>query len=204
MAPRARATDGPGSRKRLVTAAVTLLARQGYEASTVNGIASEGAAPMGSFYFHFPGGKEQLAAEAMREAAGRVLEQLRAAAQGAPDAATAIALVIDALAEELVATGFRCGCPLASVALDASARSEPIAAACGEGYRSWRDAIAALLCRHGVGEERAAAVATVTLAAIEGGLLLARTDRDVRPLRQVRDHLVTVINAESAESKERP
>jgi TetR/AcrR family transcriptional repressor of lmrAB and yxaGH operons len=192
------------SRRRMLDAAAELFRAQGYHATGLNQLVAKGGAPKGSMYFHFPGGKEQLAAEAMREAAGRVLEQLRAAAQGAPDAATAIALVIDALAEELVATGFRCGCPLASVALDASARSEPIAAACGEGYRSWRDAIAALLCRHGVGEERAAAVATVTLAAIEGGLLLARTDCDVRPLRQVRDHLVSAINAESAESKERP
>jgi TetR/AcrR family transcriptional repressor of lmrAB and yxaGH operons len=192
------------SRRRMLDAAAELFRAQGYHATGLNQLVAQGGAPKGSMYFHFPGGKEQLAAEAMREAAGRVLEQLRAAAQGAPDAATAIALVIDALADELVATGFRSGCPLASVALDASARSEQIAAACGEGYRSWRDAIAALLCRHGVGEERAAALATVTLAAIEGGLLLARTDRDVRPLRQVRDHLVTVINAESAESKERP
>jgi TetR/AcrR family transcriptional repressor of lmrAB and yxaGH operons len=188
----------------MLDAAAELFRAQGYHATGLNQLVAQGGAPKGSMYFHFPGGKEQLAAEAMREAAGRVLEQLRAAAQGAPDAATAIALVIDALADELVATGFRSGCPLASVALDASSQSEPIAAACGEGYRSWRDAIAALLHRHGVAEEPAAALATVTLAAIEGGLLLARTDRDVRPLRQVRDHLVSVINSGSAESKERP
>ena len=192
------------SRRRMLDAAAELFRAQGYHATGLNQLVAQGGAPKGSMYFHFPGGKEQLAAEAMREAAGRVLEQLRAAAQGAPDAATAIALVIDALADELVATGFRSGCPLASVALDASAQSEPIAAACGEGYRSWRDAIAALLHRHGVAEEPAAALATVTLAAIEGGLLLARTDRDVRPLRQVRDHLVSVIDSGSAESKERP
>jgi len=188
----ARRTD---SRRRMVDAAVELFRAQGYHATGLNQLVAKGGAPKGSMYFHFPGGKEQLAVEAMRESAGRVRELLRGAADAAPDAATAVALVIDALATELLDTDFRCGCPLATVALEAAARSEPIAAACAEGYRSWREAIAERLTRQGFAAAPAAALATVVLASIEGALLLARAERDLTALRQVREHLITTINA---------
>ena len=167
----------------------------GYHATGLNQLVADSGAPKGSLYFHFPGGKEQLAAEAMREASARVLEMLGRAAGAAPDAAGAVAAVLDHLADELVTTDFRCGCPLATVALDAAGDSEVIGAACAEGYRSWRDALADLLRRHGVPGERVTGLAVVTLAAIEGALLLARTDRDLGPMREVREHLVATITA---------
>jgi TetR/AcrR family transcriptional repressor of lmrAB and yxaGH operons len=178
----------------MLDAAARLFRSGGYHATGLNQLVAFSGAPKGSLYFHFPGGKEQLAAEAMREAAGRVLELLGRAAGAAPDAAGAVAAVLDQLADELVATDFRCGCPLATVALDAG-DSEAIRGACAEGYRSWRDSLAGLLRRHGIPAERSAGLAVVTLAAIEGALLLARTERDVGPMRQVREHLAVTIAA---------
>ncbi|MDX6584541.1 MAG: TetR/AcrR family transcriptional regulator, lmrAB and yxaGH operons repressor [Solirubrobacterales bacterium] len=189
----ARRTD---TRRRMVAAAGALFRAQGYHATGLNQLVATGGAPKGSLYFHFPGGKEQLAVEAMREAAAEIRDQLRAAGAAAPDPAGAIVLVIDGLAAELVGTDFRSGCPLATVALDAASASEPIAAACREGYRSWRDTIAELLREHGLGADRAAALATVALSAVEGALLLARTERDLSALNQVKEHLVTVLRAE--------
>ncbi|WP_219412837.1 TetR/AcrR family transcriptional regulator [Pseudonocardia nigra] len=180
----------------MLDAAGELFRTRGYHATGLNQIVEAGKAPKGSLYFHFPGGKEQLAAEAMREAAARVQERLTEAVADAPDAETAIGAVVDALAAELVATDFRAGCPLATVALDAAAQSETIAVACRAGYASWRAAVAALLARGGVPAERAAELATVVLAAIEGALLLARTDRDDAPLRTVRDHLTALVTRE--------
>jgi TetR/AcrR family transcriptional repressor of lmrAB and yxaGH operons len=54
--------------------------------------------------------------------------------------------------------------------------------------------IAASLAREGVPD--ADSLATVILAAVEGALLLARTRRDVAPLRQVAAHLNTLIQKE--------
>ena len=63
------AGDEPGSRERLVAAAARMFSRQGYEATVVKRIAVEGAAPMVSFYFHFPGGKADLAVAALAHGA---------------------------------------------------------------------------------------------------------------------------------------
>jgi TetR/AcrR family transcriptional regulator, lmrAB and yxaGH operons repressor len=188
----------------MVAVAAELFRAQGYHATGLNQLVAKGGAPKGSLYFHFPGGKEELAVEAMREAAGEVRDRLRVAAAAAPNPADAIALVIDGLAAELVGTDFRSGCPLATVALDAAATSEPIAAACREGYRSWRETIAELLRGHGIAVDRAAVLATVALAAVEGALLLARTERDLSALHQVRDHLVAVLRTEHVDPAAMP
>src|SRR5256885_12378668 len=74
-----RATPAPSSRDRLVVSAARLMARQGYAATPVQRIAADGAAPMGSFYFHFPGGKEELGVAALHHG-GQSFGRLLAAA----------------------------------------------------------------------------------------------------------------------------
>ena len=46
-------------------ATARLLQQQGYNATGVNEIVARSGAPKGSLYFHFPGGKEELAMQAM-------------------------------------------------------------------------------------------------------------------------------------------
>ena len=89
------------------------------------------------------------------------------------------------------------GCPPRSRALclkDASAESETIRKACAAGYNSWHTLLADHLTRHG--STNAAELATVVLASIEGGLLLAKTLHDTAPLRGIAAHLRTTLERE--------
>ena len=54
------------TRDRIVDASAELMRRQGYAATGVKQIVTAAQAPFGSLYHHFPGGKEQLGAEAIR------------------------------------------------------------------------------------------------------------------------------------------
>ena len=63
------------TRQRIVDTSAELLRRQGYVATGVKQIVTEAQAPFGSLYHHFPGGKEQLGAEAIR-VSGALYEQL--------------------------------------------------------------------------------------------------------------------------------
>lgn len=173
------------TRERLLRTAATLFRTQGYHATGLNQVLAEGGAPKGSLYFHFPGGKEQLAVESVALSAGAVHASMRAVTD--LDGALAV------FAEHLVASDFRDGCPIATVALDAAADSEPIREACATAYVSWRDLIVEFLVRQGIAAERAPGLATTVLAAVEGALLLARTQRDVAPLRQVAADLRVLI-----------
>ena len=165
------------TRERLLRTAATLFRTQGYHATGLNQVVAEGGAPKGSLYFHFPGGKEQLAVESVAFSAGEVHTTMRSA----DDLESALAL----FAEHLVASDFKNGCPVATVALDAAAESEPIREACATAYASWHGLLVDFLLRQGISASRAPGLATTVLAAVEGALLLARTQRDVAPLRQV-------------------
>jgi len=186
-----RRTD---TRQRMLDTAADLFQTQGYHATGLTQLTTAGGAPKGSLYFHFPGGKEQLAAEAIRQSGERLAELLGAIVANAPDAATGIENAIEALAVSLRESDFRRGCPLATVALDAAAESDMIREACADGYRSWHTLIEAYLTR--CGATQPAALATVVLASIEGGLLLARTMRDTAPLRAVATHLRAALEKE--------
>ncbi|WP_433599559.1 TetR/AcrR family transcriptional regulator [Nocardia sp. CA-135953] len=186
MAPR---TD---SRQRFIDAAADLFHTQGYHATGLNQLVSAGGAPKGSLYFHFPGGKEQLAAEALTQSSRQLRDQLDAILTDGGDIAT----VFDVLTALLVDSDFERGCPIATIALDAGRESETIRQACVTGFESWRESIEKHLRDKGIDQERATELSTVTLATIEGALMLAKTKRDVAPLRTVAAHLRTTFERE--------
>ncbi|MGW4061912.1 TetR/AcrR family transcriptional regulator [Amycolatopsis sp. NPDC004747] len=190
-----RRTD---TRQRMLDTAADLFQTQGYHATGLTQLTTAGGAPKGSLYFHFPGGKEQLAAEAVRLSSERTGTLLEAVLADAPDPATAIERAVEALGGFLTGSGFQRGCPLATVALDAAGTSEPIREACVDGYASWHGVLGEYFARQGLTAERADDLATVVLAAIEGGLLLARTRRDLAPLRAVATHLHATLDREFA------
>jgi TetR/AcrR family transcriptional repressor of lmrAB and yxaGH operons len=174
----------PGSRQRLVTAAVALFSEQGYEATGVKEIARRGAAPMGSFYYHFPGGKEDLALAALRQGAqgfGELLSTTLAGAESLEDALAECALV---LADGLRRSDFLDGCPVATTALESVARSPALRAAAAEAFRRWEDVLRQRLTDAGVAEATASELASTALALLEGAELLARTQGSTAPLER--------------------
>ena len=123
----AAAEPQPGSRQRLIAAATQLFSRQGYEATGVKHIAEQASAPMGSFYFHFPGGKEELGVAALDHGAERfaiALDRALTSVDAIEDALPACARL---LAEDLPASQYADGCPVATAALESVVRSRPSA-----------------------------------------------------------------------------
>src|SRR4051812_38567487 len=130
------------TRQRILDAAKTLFQRQGYHATGVNQILSEAGAPKGTLYFHFPGGKEQLAVETVARAATQWGQAVDAALAQAEDLTAAAHAITDLLGSILQQSDFREGCPLATVALEVAADSDQIQAACAHSYRHWTTLIA--------------------------------------------------------------
>src|SRR5260370_25634346 len=76
------------TRERLLHAAAGLFRSQGYASTGLSQVLAEGGAPKGVLYFHFPGGKEQLAAEAVALAGRQLCEMITAVLAAAPDPRT--------------------------------------------------------------------------------------------------------------------
>ncbi|MBJ8338173.1 TetR/AcrR family transcriptional regulator [Antrihabitans sp. NCIMB 15449] len=183
-----RVTD---TRQRMIRTASRLLRRQGYAATGWRQVVADSETPWGSQAHHFPGGKEQLAVEALT-ASGAAYERLltRAFTAHPADTITAWGALAGA---ELEASGWADGCPIATVTLETAHTSPALAQVCGAALTSWREIIAESLVRHGLAPADAVPLATLILAAIEGALLLARATRDVTPLHDVAQQLSDVV-----------
>ena len=177
------------SRDAFIETTGQLLRRQGYAGTGLNEIVARSGAPKGSLYFHFPGGKEQLAVAAMQ----RTGEQLRAAIAGilgsSEDLGEALARLIDALAEGLERSDYRDGCPIATIPLEAAGDSEPVRTAAAMTFASWLDVLQKRLRSTGLSPSEATQRALLVLSSIEGALILARASRDRAPLVAVREEL---------------
>ena len=172
----------PTTRDRIVESSAELFRRQGYAATGVKQIVAEAQAPLGSLYHFFPGGKEQLGAEAIRTS-GALYEQLIPAVfDPAPDIVTAVRDFFAGAAEHLKETDYADACPIATIALEVSSSSEPMREACAEVFESWLAAGAARLAGAGLAPSRARELTIAMLAALEGAFVLARALRSTHPL----------------------
>jgi len=184
------------SRERLLRTAAELFRTQGFHATGLNQIVAESGAPKGSLYFHFPEGKQQLAGEAIALGAGETEALLREVLDSAGSPRDVVTTVVRYFADTLENSGFRSACPVAAVALEDTSESSTVNAACEQGYRSWLSLLTDYLRGTGMSAHRAADLATVAVASIEGGLLLAKTAADTACLTTIGDHVSATIEKE--------
>jgi TetR/AcrR family transcriptional regulator, lmrAB and yxaGH operons repressor len=174
------------TRDRLVRTTSRLLRKQGYGATGLNQVMAEAQAPKGSMYFHFPGGKEQLAAAAVDHFADRVMRRLERGLEDANSVAEAVAIFFDEYIEHFRRTDFAEGCAVATVALDAAASHEALATASGRALRGWVDRFARALEAEGRPPAEAHGLASLIVAAIEGTVVLGKGERSIEPFVAVR------------------
>ncbi len=185
MQPGERAPSRGASKGAFVTATQELLRRRGYAASGLGEIVARSGAPKGSLYFHFPGGKQELAVAAMERSAAQLRDAIEAILDSSDDVDEGIGRLIDALAAGLVRSDFADGCPIATVALETSGESGQMRAAAQAAFDSWLEVLERRLARDGPDPASAGQRAVLVLAAIEGALILARARHDIAPLLAV-------------------
>lgn len=188
-----RRTD---ARERVLRTATELFRAQGYHGTGLNQVLADSGAPKGSLYFHFPGGKQQLATESLERSGTELCDLIEAALAAARSPAGAVRAVATTLAETLSSSDFRDGCPIATVALESGVAGEAVRQASERAYRSWLEVVADYLRRHDFGPQHAEALAVLIISSIEGALLLAKTQRDTAPLRTVADQLAALLETE--------
>lgn len=176
-------------RRNIIIAAQRLLRRQGYTATGINDIIAKSGAPKGSLYYYFPEGKEQIAVAAIEGAGGLVADTFRDLAEKASGPADFIRNYLTLLGQWLEMSGYRDGCPIATTLLETVPDSSAITAAGRDVLDDWRRILADMLIRHGADENTAPADANLIMSAIEGAMLLARTEQSTKPLQDVADRL---------------
>jgi TetR/AcrR family transcriptional repressor of lmrAB and yxaGH operons len=186
-----RKTD---SRERMVRSAAQLFRRQGYAATGWRQIVAESGAPWGSQAHFFPGGKEQLAAEALSAEGSRIRREMEAALEHSHPADMITAWSKYA-ARVLKTSKWAEGCPIATAALETAHTSTALARACDVAFASWVSTFERALIARGMKAAEAQALATTVVAATEGALLMARTARKAAPLETVGTELAKMLRA---------
>ncbi|MGI5135095.1 MULTISPECIES: TetR/AcrR family transcriptional regulator [unclassified Streptomyces] len=186
-----------GPRERMVFSAAQLIRRDGVSATGMREVAAHAQAPRGSLQHYFPGGKEQLVNEAVdwagRYAARRIDRFLASLAEPTPSGL--FAAMVRQWTDEYEATGFVGGCPVAAATVDCAQSTDSTRTAAAAAFARWTRPVAEALTEMGVPEERAEALATLMISALEGALLMARAERDVRALTTVARELGPLLDA---------
>ena len=139
-------------------ASAELLRRQGYAATGVKQIVTAAQAPFGSLYHFFPGGKEQLGAEAIRRSGALYELLIPAVFDPAPGSGHArCGRSSPARPSTCEETDYADACPIATVALEVSSTSEPMRQACADVFESWIAAGVPRFSRRGARAETARA-----------------------------------------------
>jgi TetR/AcrR family transcriptional repressor of lmrAB and yxaGH operons len=173
----------------IVQAACTLLEKQGYPATSLDEIVKESGAPKGSLYYYFPDGKEQIVSEAVLYAGKILVERMRGELARYDNPMQALYEYIMRLAGKVEEKHFTAGNPLMIVAVEAAASSERISQACREVYAQIEAVLQEKLLCCGLSDSEAAEQARLTLASLEGGVILSRVHRTADPLRSIANHL---------------
>ena len=183
------------TREEIIKATCDLMELQGYYGTGLNQIIRESGSPKGSLYYYFPGGKEELTAEALKHVGQIVLQRIKdnLAAVDAP--AEAIRQFIHLIADNVEASGFKAGGPITTVALETASTSDTLRETCHDIYQQWIGAFAAKLSAGGMDDLSAATLAQVIISSLEGGIILSRTGQDVTPLRAVADQMARLVES---------
>ncbi|MDP3293929.1 MAG: TetR/AcrR family transcriptional regulator [Nevskia sp.] len=183
------------ARQDAVEAAVRLFRTQGYSATGLTQLLEESGAPKGSFYFHFPGGKEQLALEALQvfgsELRSRI--QRRAAATATGDEPAFIRALFEATARELEASDYTAGCVASNLGGELSSGNRTIADAVNAAVQSWVEAIADGVANRFETRAAATTYAATIMASLSGMRTMARAQRSTAMFAAIADVLVSSL-----------
>ena len=190
-----RRTD---SRSRMIHAAAELFCQRGYHATTFSDVVRESGAPRGSTYFHFPGGKQELAREAIARAGDEVEEMVDEAARHADDPGSLVRALAQILASRLERSGYKSGCAIATMVLELAPRDEEFSADFDSVFARWRAALVTRFEPLGITPGRAAALAGLTISAFEGAAVLSRAARSTDPFTTTTEALISAIDHDTA------
>jgi TetR/AcrR family transcriptional regulator, lmrAB and yxaGH operons repressor len=170
-----RKTD---ARARAIATAQRLFRIQGYTATGLNQIIEESGSPKGSFYFHFPRGKAQLAEEAIDNyVASRIAVVRDISSKTAGDALSFVYLIFDAFAAEMVASDFQYGCLMQNLANELPALDADLTKRVARGFIDSTEIVAEHFRGCGFTSARASSTAAALVAALEGARTIARLER---------------------------
>jgi TetR/AcrR family transcriptional regulator, transcriptional repressor for nem operon len=197
MTPASITEQGRATRARIVAAAAALIGERGVAGTSLDNVRAATDSSKSQLYHYF-GDKHGLVQAVIDHQSAVVLGTQAQALDDVQDWRD-----LERWADSMVATveryGGRGGCPIGTLAAALADTDEQFRTALNDAFNSWREAIGGALARLREGALLAAdadleQLTTTMLAAIQGGLLLAKTSRDSTQLRIALDGAIAQLH----------
>lgn len=185
----------PSAREKIIQAAMELFWLKGYNSTSVADLLSRTQLNSGSLYHVFPSKQDVLIGvlEAYRDGIDEML--LEPIWGGVDDPIEKIFALLNGYRTMIVESDCTYGCPIGSLALELHEPDPQVRALLAQNFENWTAAIERCLDAAGDRVPRGTdkrALAQFVLTAMEGGVMQARTHRDVaffdRAVAQLRAH----------------
>jgi AcrR family transcriptional regulator len=190
----------PDTRSRIIAAAIDLFWEKGYGSTSIADILARAQVNSGSLYHFFPGKQDLLVAvlESYRDGIGPML--LEPAWGEVEDPIDKVFALLAKYRELIVLTDAFYGCPIGSLALELHEPDPVVRERLAENFDAWTGAVRHCLEEAGgrlPPDTDRPALAEFVLTVMEGGVMQARTHRDVaffdRAVAQLRRHFDLLI-----------
>ncbi|HWF76935.1 MAG TPA: TetR/AcrR family transcriptional regulator [Caulobacteraceae bacterium] len=188
------------TRSRIIEAARDLFWEKGYNATSVADILSRSQVNSGSLYHFFPGKQDVLVGVLAAYRDGIEAMLLSPAWDGIDDPLEKIFALLAHYRWQLVETDCLYGCPIGSLALELHEPDPIVRELLATNFSNWTGAVEARLIEAGARlppDLDRRALAEFVMTAMEGGVMQARTYRDVaffdRNVAAIRDHLAMLM-----------
>lgn len=173
---------GHGTKQRMIEAAADLLQVGGLSAASFTDVLDASGAARGAIYHHFPGGKAELARDAVGWTGQRIRRNLAQIEAQEPTEFVAAFLQIVRPVMERAAAGRSCA--VAVVTVEYGQRDAELTAAAHDALQSWVDELSTGLIGLGVDEPVARRTGAFMIIFLEGAQVLCRATGSVAPFEQ--------------------
>jgi TetR/AcrR family transcriptional repressor of nem operon len=190
---RDRDTKGQRTRRRIVERAAVLFNTRGVAGASMADVSQSAGLEKGGVYNHFES-KDELALAAFDYAAEIVLGRIERAERDHVAGWAQLHALVDVYRNVVTKPPLGGGCPLLNTAVEADDTHPALRERARAALDRWRASIVRAVDRAAsdgdVAEVDAESLATMTIAAIEGGVMLARVYRDGAHIERVANELV--------------
>lgn len=183
------------TRSKLIRTACALFNKRGYNATGISEILRTCETSIGSLYYHFPGGKEELGVEAIRYAADLIVARISRILSAHKRTIDGVCACLADSADHWDTLGSENGLLVALVALETYQSNEQIRNACRDVF----DRIQALHVQHMIAEgyasDEAQEISSFMLSVSQGAIMLSVNSGTGEPLRAAARQLRRMYDA---------
>jgi AcrR family transcriptional regulator len=177
----------------MLLSAAEVLRERGAAGVTIDEVLARSGAPRGSVYYHFPDGRNQLIAEALRFAGDSITAVIdEAVGQGG---VSLVRKFVEVWERTLADSDFSAGCPVVAAAIGSADDDPALTDVAGDIFKRWCAALTHAFVVDGFDETDAGSLAVTCIASLEGAVVLCRSTRSADPLREVAQQIEFLIKS---------